>query len=800
MADIFVSYTSSDKDWAEWIGHALIGLGHAAHLHDWEIEGGASFMQWMIERHDKADIFLGVVSDAWIRAAYSAVEREAAEAAAVKDRPNFIRYVMVRPVKMPTFGDHRKRVEFFGAGVTDAERLRRLKTYIETPQASPARASPDPGVAVSNISIRVPEHFFGRENELQDIEKALARYAGRVAITALHGLRGVGKTVLAAAFAERQRKNYRATWWIRAETADAMRADLVGLGVRLGWVAPDEKEAPALAKVMERLRHEGEGILLIYDNAVEAKALRPFLPQGGAAKILVTSNAHAWRGVAEPVEIRLWPKEIGADFLLARTGRTGERAEAEALSEALGGLPLAHEQAGAYCERLDLSLGDYLKRFEAAPVRFLDAEKDAPADYHDKLTAMKTFALAIGEAAKLHDGAEPLIVHAALLAPEPIPLFLLEEIWGRLPSTQPPPSWPGLSRPSTPGRCADASEGSGTAPLPLEPSPSPVGVDGRDKPGHDSGEDAGHDDGGEAREQLEEALAALRGFALIEREEVADERDPAEKTACVRLHRLVRIAADARRQGAASEDARRTLIEAMRAVYPLGVFDDPDTWPRARRLDALALALVADAPPPQGAEGGASWLLDRLASYRQSALGAFAAAQPLFEKALALAEAHFGPEHTETSIGLSNLAVVLQDLGGADNLALAQNHLTRALAIDEAALGPLHPSVAIRLSNLALVLQGLGGADNLALAQNHLTRALAIDEAARGPQHPYVALRLSNLARVLEDIGGAENLALARENFVRAEKILRSALGDDHPYTHKAAAHLARFRAAHGEG
>jgi hypothetical protein len=103
---------------------------------------------------------------------------------------------------------------------------------------------------------------------------------------------------------------------------------------------------------MERLHHDGEGILLIYDNAVDADALKPFLPRGGAARVLVTSNAHAWRGIAAPVEIRLWPKEIGADYLIARTGRGAERAAAEILSEVLGGLPLAHEQAAAYCEDL----------------------------------------------------------------------------------------------------------------------------------------------------------------------------------------------------------------------------------------------------------------------------------------------------------------------------------------------------------------------------------------------------------------------------------------------------------------
>jgi cytochrome P450 len=75
-----------------------------------------------------------------------------------------------------------------------------------------------------------------------------------------------------------------------------MRADLVALGVRLGWVGTEDKEEPALAAVMERLRHEGEGILLIFDNTIDAGELRPYLPHGGAARVLVTSNAHVWRG------------------------------------------------------------------------------------------------------------------------------------------------------------------------------------------------------------------------------------------------------------------------------------------------------------------------------------------------------------------------------------------------------------------------------------------------------------------------------------------------------------------------
>jgi thymidylate kinase len=94
-------------------------------------------------------------------------------------------------------------------------------------------------------------HFMGRNDALAAIAAAIARHQGRVAITALHGLRGVGKTTLAAAFAERHHRDYRATWWIRAQTETTMRADLIALAVRLGWVAAIEKEELAVAAAMD---------------------------------------------------------------------------------------------------------------------------------------------------------------------------------------------------------------------------------------------------------------------------------------------------------------------------------------------------------------------------------------------------------------------------------------------------------------------------------------------------------------------------------------------------------------------
>jgi hypothetical protein len=53
--------------------------------------------------------------------------------------------------------------------------------------------------ALSNIPITIPRFFLGRDEVLAEVKTALAKEQDRVAITALHGMRGVGKTTRAAA-------------------------------------------------------------------------------------------------------------------------------------------------------------------------------------------------------------------------------------------------------------------------------------------------------------------------------------------------------------------------------------------------------------------------------------------------------------------------------------------------------------------------------------------------------------------------------------------------------------------------
>lgn len=794
MADYFLSYNSADQAKAEWVAWTLRDAGYAVRFAKWELGAGHDIAQWMTEALEDCEAMVCVASPDYLKpqAKFSALERAAMLWQDIEGKAARLIFVKVRPCTLPKIFGTRSYISLNGKSRDEAKAL--LLEGVRPPSAPSAEPAFDTGPPVeagretvppepakplaskpaatsaqtTNITIHVPTHFLGRDAEIDAIDRALRRSDGRVAVAALHGPRGAGKTTAAVAFAERRRDRYRIAWWVRAQTAQGMRADLVALGVRLGWVADDAQEAAALPLVLERLAAEGDGILLIFDNVMSPEEVRPYLPRRGDAHVLITTTFHAWRGVAEPVEIALWSKEIGAEFLMARSGDTGDRGAAEHLSEALGGLPLAHEQAAAYCERLSVSLADYHARLEAQPAKLLDDTRHAPAAYHDGLTVAKTYGLAIAEASKLHAAAGPLLRHAAFLSADPIPLFLFRE-----------------------GR--EALD---------EPLKDLLAGDG-----------------------LDEALAALAAFALIDRETVADERDASLTTASFRLHRLIRQVARL------DVDPKPILDALVRAVgdaaHHTSNFDDSTAWPRWRRLDPHALALAEGTVGVEGAQTDAlAGLLDLLASYRHGALADLAAARVFFERSLAVAETTLGPDHEITAKSLNNLASVVSDQGdlaagralleralsilervkgpehedtaaATNNLALCLKRLgdldaarglyERALAIDEKTVGPDHIRTAIDLNNLGTLLHGQG---ELAAARPHLERALAIKERVRGPRHTDTGLGLNNLAQLLVRLGERD---VARPMFERALTIYREGFGETHPSTTSIRENAAAF-------
>ena len=112
------------------------------------------------------------------------------------------------------------------------------------------------------------------------------------------------------------------------------------------------------------------------------------------------------------------------------------------------------------------------------------------------------------------------------------------------------------------------------------------------------------------------------------------------------------------------------VLNLLRADAPEQIMGAPQDWPRWAVLLPHALAATGyigelSGLVPELARDNATWLLDRTATYLQ-AHARLAEALPLAERALAIDEAALGTDHPTVGIRLNTLALILRDLGQAE--------------------------------------------------------------------------------------------------------------------------------------
>ncbi len=754
--EVFYSYAHKDESFRNKLETHLSLLqrqGLITAWHDRHIQPGTDWSQDIDEHLERASVILLLISADFLASDYCygiemqrALERHKANEARVIP-------ILLRPVDwdkapfahlqaLPTGAKPISTWRNRDAAFTDvAAGIRRVIEDLPTLAASAPRAALP---RIWNIPYPRNSFFIGRDEILTRLHTQLQ--AGQATALsqpqAIIGLGGIGKTQIAVEYAYRFHQDYQVVLWARAESTEALTSSYVTIATLLNLPEHETQEQEITVQAVSKWLQTHSRWLLILDNADDLSLVPAFLPPALGGHLLLTTRAFAVGQLASRLEVDTLSPEQGALFLLRRASLVApdatleqvspqQRALAMQVSQELGGLPLALDQAGAYLEATGTALAAYQQIYQQHRTDLLAQRRAQGADHPEPVAS--TWSLSFARVEETNPAAADLLRLCAYLAPDAIPDEILT---------------------------LGAEH--------LGPALGPVASDAF---------------------LLGQAIEALRTYSLIGRDASL------QTLSVHRLvQAVVRDALDASDRRRWVERAIRAVHAALPAVehanWPAwerllahaqacAAWLDPQdvhlqeaaevlnqaAWyltERARYSEAELLLERAYQMSEQ--QLGAEHLdtaRDALAlAYLYDAQGKYEQAEPLLVRALVIREQRLGPEHPATAQGLNNLAELYRVQGKYEQ---AEPLYQRALAICEQQLGPEHPHTAFSLDNLAALYYAQGKYEQ---AEPLNQRALAICEQQLGPQHPDTQIIRGNYFALLRTVGRYEEATVLETKYM----------------------------------
>ena len=216
---------------------------------------------------------------------------------------------------------------------------------------------------------RVAAGFVKREGQDELFDAIFTRAEPRTVLT---GMRGSGKTQLAAAVAAKcEEESWPLVAWIHAASRTELVADLYELALRADIDAPKNIPPETIVRrFLDQLRSaEAADSLFVFDNVENLDDLRNLTPEGNGVRALITTthrldwNSFGW----SPLPAGVFEREQSIVLLCEHTGDT-HRDAADRIAELLGDLPVAVTQAAATAKWGGYTLSDYLERLSSHPL------------------------------------------------------------------------------------------------------------------------------------------------------------------------------------------------------------------------------------------------------------------------------------------------------------------------------------------------------------------------------------------------------------------------------------------------
>ena len=225
--------------------------------------------------------------------------------------------------------------------------------------------------------------FVKRQGQEELFEAVFTRAEPRTVLT---GMRGSGKTQLAAAVAARcEEEGWPLVAWVNAASRKHVIVDLYELALRIGIDAPKNIPLEVIVqRLLDRLRSaEAVDRLFVFDNVENPDDLRDLIPEGAGVRTLITTTRHLDRD--GPGWLRLtvgtFDREQSISLLCEHTGDT-HREAADRIADALDDVPVAITQAAAPAQQGRYALSGYLDRLSHHPLESRISRLEG-ADYPD---------------------------------------------------------------------------------------------------------------------------------------------------------------------------------------------------------------------------------------------------------------------------------------------------------------------------------------------------------------------------------------------------------------------------------